>query len=363
SALTHQYNSIAIYNNSWGPADDGQTLIGPGPLTLAALEDGVTNGRGGRGNLYLWAAGNGLQYSDNVNYDGYANSRFTIAVGAVDYNGVQAYYSEPGAAMFITAPSRATSAVGITTTDRLGANGYSSTDCTSQFGGTSSASPLAAGAVALMLQANPNLGWRDVQHILAQTAVKNNPTDSGWITNTAGFHLNHKYGFGRIDAGAAVTAAGTWVNVAPATSASSNVIAVNQTIPDNNSTGVTSSVVIPDNIKLEHVEVVFSATHLYRGNLRVVLTAPSGTQSVLAETRADGGDNYASWKFMTVRNWGESSAGTWSLKVTDGAGGNVGTFDSWQLILHGTPLPSGPTNTPSNTPTATSTATPSNTPT
>ncbi|MEK7327080.1 MAG: S8 family serine peptidase, partial [Chloroflexota bacterium] len=112
SALTHQYNSIAIYNNSWGPADDGQTLIGPGPLTLAALEDGVTNGRGGRGNLYLWAAGNGLQYSDNVNYDGYANSRFTIAVGAVDYNGVQAYYSEPGAAMFITAPSRATSAVG-----------------------------------------------------------------------------------------------------------------------------------------------------------------------------------------------------------------------------------------------------------
>ena len=363
SALTYQYNSIAIYNNSWGPADDGQTLSGPGPLTQAALEDGVTNGRGGRGNIYVWAAGNGLQYSDNVNYDGYANSRFTVAVGAVDYNGVQAYYSEPGAALFVTAPSRATSAVGITTTDILGANGYSTTDCTSQFGGTSSASPLAAGVVALMLQANPNLTWRDVQHILAQTAVKNNPTDSGWITNAAGFYLNHKYGFGRIDAGAAVTAAGTWANAAPATSVSSNIIAVNQTVPDNNSTGVTSSVVIPDNIKLEHAEVVFSATHLYRGNLRLVLTAPSGTQSVLAETHADGGDHYTSWKFMTVRNWGESSAGTWILKVTDGAGGNVGTFDSWQLILHGTALPPGPTSTPSNTPTATATATPSNTPT
>ena len=88
--------SIDIYSNSWGPSDDGATLSGPGPLTLAAMEDGVYNGRGGLGNIYTWAAGNGLQSDDDSNADGYTNSRFTIAVTAVDHNGEQSYYAEPG---------------------------------------------------------------------------------------------------------------------------------------------------------------------------------------------------------------------------------------------------------------------------
>ena len=92
----------------------------------------------------------------------------------------------------------------------------------------------------------------------------------------------------------------------------------------------------PRRSRLEKVEIVLNATHTYRGDLRVVLTSPLGTESVLAETRSDSGDNYSNWVFTTVRDWDEISYGDWTLKVTDGRGGDVGTFDSWQLNFYGT---------------------------
>ena len=76
-----------------------------------------------------------------------------------------------------------------------------------------------------MLEANPNLTWRDVRHILVETSAKNNPTDSDWTVNGAGYEVNHKYGFGSIDAEAAVNAAKTWDTVAPEVSAISKAIA------------------------------------------------------------------------------------------------------------------------------------------
>ncbi|MBO0699046.1 MAG: tandem-95 repeat protein, partial [Zavarzinella sp.] len=103
---------------------------------------------------------------------------------------------------------------------------------------------------------------------------------------------------------------------------------------------VSSSVVLDTNIKLEHVEVVFNATHPYRGDLEVVLTAPSGTKSVLAAQHfADDGDNYTNWVFSTVRDWGELSGGKWTLTVRDRAAGDVGTFNNWQLRVYGTDVP------------------------
>ena len=49
-----------------------------------------------------------------------------------------------------------------------------SNGCTDSHTGTSAAAPLAAGMIALMLQARPCLTWRDVQYILVLTAVKVN---------------------------------------------------------------------------------------------------------------------------------------------------------------------------------------------
>ncbi len=337
-ALIHNYHNNHIFNNSWGPLDDGQRLEGPGILTSLALEDGTTIGRSGLGSIYVWAGGNGLANNDNVNYDGYANSRYTIAVGAVDHNGRQTRYSEPGAPMLITAPSSG-SEVGVTTTDRLSPEGYNENEnCTSTFGGTSSSAPVVSGIIALMLEANPELTWRDVQHVLIQSTVRNDPDDADWLRNGSGKWINHKYGFGLLDAARAVNLAFKWPGIGQAKSYDSEVINVDQAIPAGNLEGVSSTFTVPQNLKLEHVEVIFTATHPYRGDLEIVLTSPDGTNSVLAELRTDYSPDYQDWKFMSVRHWGESSRGAWTLRVADLFQGDdaSGTFDSWQLILYGT---------------------------
>ena len=353
NALGYAQQTIDIYSNSWGPFDDGQRLEGPGPLAAAKLLDGVTNGRGGLGTIFVWAAGNGKVENDNVNYDGWANSRFTIAVSAIDHNGVQSSYSEPGAPILVAAHSSGAGA-GITTTDLIGSPGYSSNEYTSNFGGTSSAAPLVSGIIALMLEANSDLTWRDVQHILVDTATQTDPADSDWFVNGSGRLVNHKYGFGAVDAAAAVASAETWTTVGTEVSAQSGTISVGQTIPDNNPTGLTSQFAMTDDVVIEWVEITFNATHPYRGDLRVELISPDGTSSILATPRDDSNDHYNNWVFTSARHWGESSLGTWTLKVSDQALQDVGTWNSWSLRVHGTegvasPYPRVLAATPSGT--------------
>jgi subtilisin-like proprotein convertase family protein len=338
TALTHQVNAASnadeahVFNNSWGPTDDGQRLETMGPLTAAAIASAVTNGRGGLGTIYVWAGGNGRP-NDNVNYDGYASSRYTIAVGASGGAGNVSYYSETGASLLVNTPSSYT---GGKTTTTEASGGY-----TPNFGGTSSASPLAAGIVALMLETNPGLTWRDVQHILVQTTTKNDPADPGWFQNGANFFFNHDYGFGRVDAAAAVTMASTWINVeAEAVPLLASESSLGISIPDNNPTGISRTLPIAGaiNFKTEHVEVTVNISHAARGNLRIELTSPSGTTSVLAETHNDFGNDYANWMFTTVANWGENPSGSWTLRVIDGTGANTGTLNSWTLTVYGTAL-------------------------
>jgi subtilisin family serine protease len=352
AALTHRLDAIDIYSNSWGGISNGQSISGPGPLTTAALSEGAMMGRGGRGSIYVFAGGNGREVGDNVNYDGYANNRHTIAVAAIDDQGVEASYSEPGASLLVSAFSSSTGHPGITTTDRTGTSGYnlmpsaSGGDYTDNFGGTSAAAPLVSGVVALMLEANPQLTSRDVQHILVHSAAKNDPADSDWVTNGAGLHVNHKYGFGAIDAEAAVNLAETWTSVGPEVSISSGRQDVGQTVPDDSTGGLTQHIMITDEIKLDWVEVVLGATHPARGDLKVELISPSGTSSILADLHDDPNANYYDpnglldgWTFTSARCWDELSAGDWTLKISDLRSGNVGTWDSWALNLYGTAVP------------------------
>jgi len=333
-ALSYENEEIHIYTNSWGPADDGRTLEAPGPLTLAAFENDAYSGRNGLGNLITWAAGNGLGSSDDSNYDGYANSRFTIAVTAINHNGEQSDYAEPGANILVAAHSNG-DGEGITTTDITGSGGYSNGNVTHTFGGTSSATPLAAGVIALVLDANENLTWRDVQHVLVNSARMNDAGDSSWAVNGAGHDVSHKYGFGVVDAGAAVAVAESWVNVGEELNSTYGPYTLATEIPDGNTSWTEYTAVVTDEYSLESVDLIVDISHTYRGDLDIVLVSPSGTESWLAETHSDNGNDYSDWMFSTVRHWDESSLGTWTLKVRDTSSGDNGTIESWELILHG----------------------------
>lgn len=338
NALSHLNNDIDIYSNSWGPSDSGNILGSAGPLILAAFEDDAYNGRNGLGNVITWAAGNGLSNNDDSNLDAYANSRFTISVTAVDHDGDQTNYGEPGANVLIASPSDG-SGVGITTTDLEGSSGYTSSDYTSDFGGTSSATPLVSGIVALMLEANSNLTWRDVQQILVESARKNDASDSGWNTNGAGLDFNHKYGFGVVDAGHAVSLAQTWTTLDPEVNLSSGLITVSQSIPDNDpSNAVTSTYTVSESLVVESVEVIFDADHPYRSDLDVTLISPDGTESELVNyfSNRDSNNDYNDWLFSSVQHWGEISTGTWTLEVYDDGNQDQGTWNDWELVIHGT---------------------------
>jgi subtilisin family serine protease len=82
------------------------------------------------------------------------------------------------------------------TDDRLGNYGYGSGDYVTM-SGTSYSAPTVAGVIALMLQANPNLGFRDAQEILAYSAKLTDPTNTGRAYNGAhdwnggGLHFSH----------------------------------------------------------------------------------------------------------------------------------------------------------------------------
>ena len=336
-ALSHDRQIIDIYSNSWGPSDDGSTLEAPGPLMVAAFESDVSIGRGGLGNIITWAAGNGLQADDNSNYDGYANMRQTIAVTAISHNGDQSYYAEPGANILVAAHSNG-DGEGITTTDNQGGAGYTNSDYTDTFGGTSSATPLVSGVIALMLEANANLTWRDVQHIIVNSARMNDPTDASWSVNGAGHDVSHKYGFGAMDAGAAVALAENWTGVDAAENITSGLRSPGLAIPDNNGVAVTDTYTVTEKLSVEHVEVFVNISHTYRSDLEIILTSPSGTQSVLAEEHSDGSNNFHDWMFSTVHNWDELSTGDWTLSVEDVSGGDSGTFDDWELVIAGVPV-------------------------
>jgi subtilisin-like proprotein convertase family protein len=156
------------------------------------------------------------------------------------------------------------------------------------------------------------------------------------MLNGAGHWINNKYGFGALDTTAAVHAAINWTNVGPETTVTSGTINIDKTIPDENPRGLTSSVTIDRLMKIETVEVVFDATHPLRGDLRVVLTSPDGTQSVLAEEHDDANADFDQWTFTTNRDWDEIAKGTWTLSVIDEDGGNIGTWNSWRLNIYGT---------------------------
>jgi subtilisin-like proprotein convertase family protein/subtilisin family serine protease len=351
-AMLHRNDVIQVKNNSWGGQDTTPSVLeGPGPLMAAAFTAGTTEGRGGLGTIYVFSGGNGRTYGENVNDDGYANQPQVIAVGAVDDRGQQSSFSEPGACLTVCGPSGSGAEIcnggrqRIITTDLLGQDGrnwqfasceMSDRDYTQNFSGTSAAAPLVSGVTALLLQANPLLGWRDVKEILLRSASRVSPADPEWVTNSAGIAHNPKFGGGLVSAERAVQLATNWINLGSQQKISAIQSNLAMPVPDNVSAGITQQFVVTEgNFRVEQACLTLWLPHERYGDLEITLTSPGGISSRLATAHSTAGAGYYGWTFTSVRNWGESPLGTWTLKIADVNPGKTGTLDSAQLDLLG----------------------------
>ncbi|XP_030623096.1 proprotein convertase subtilisin/kexin type 5 [Chanos chanos] len=343
-SLRHQY--IDIYSSSWGPDDDGRTVDGPGPLTRLALENGIRKGRKGRGSIFVWASGNGGRSQDHCSCDGYTNSIYTISLVSTTQSGRKPWYLEEcSSTLATTYSSGETSGIGIVTTDLRH-------QCTDEHSGTSASAPMAAGIIALTLEANPSLTWRDVQHIIVKTSRRGHLSAPDWQTNGAGYDVSHLYGFGLMDAEAMVKEAEGWRQVP------SQHICVENTFqniriisPERvlrsmfKSTGC-SSHRLQQVAYLEHAVVRITITHPHRGDLSITLTSPSGTKSQLLANRPNdhSTEGFQKWEFMTTHCWGERPAGEWILEIRDTPSLRrnsklQGKLIEWSLVLYGTSVP------------------------
>ncbi len=343
-----------ISSNSWGAT----------PMYTQGLDDGgfadqldevyrevVRDGRGGLGTIITQAAGNDDM---DANADGVNASRFTITVAATDSTGGAAWYSNYGASILIAAPAAEV------TTDLTGSAGYDPTDYTDEFGGTSAATPVTSGVIALMLDAAQGLGWRDVQNILAASATLTGASytatapgleeDGIWQSNNAGtwngggYHIHTNYGFGMIDVFNAVRMAEVWSLFGkPQTSANELSVTGRNNFADvtvTGGSGIQRTIEVRDDLTVEHVALTLEVDSEQMMDLKVVLISPDGTKVnvVLDDTKLinpfDAIDGKWTYGIDVLR--GESAQGTWTVKVYDMRGpGTTTLLESAELTIYG----------------------------
>ncbi|MBW1650851.1 MAG: S8 family serine peptidase, partial [Deltaproteobacteria bacterium] len=354
----YQIQNVDIANNSWGfdiPFQDNfnkeyysdyQTVLGYGALY----------GRDGLGTIVIFSAGNQREAGDNVTYHNITSFRSVIAVGSINQEGdigklIQAStpFSTPGSSILVSAPGS-----NINTTSNLlqNQNGSTFQSDFETIQGTSFSAPIVSGIAALMLEASPWLGYRDVQHILAYSAKSFQDDNTQWKFNGAGdwngggLRFSQDYGFGIVDAHAAVRLAETWnqINIADNEYYIDIDKKANIAIQDNKT--ITDTIQINnDAINTEHIEVTLDITHQRIGDLIISLISPGGTESILLNRpgKAPGSGNTdigletenLNFTFTTTNLWGENSYGNWTMKITDAATGKTGTLNQWALSLYG----------------------------
>lgn len=404
AGVLDQYTgNFDIFNYSWGDVQCAMTEYDQ------AFRDKLKAGaslRGGRGAIYLRAAGNDFvgasqtcystaaanaYFLGNANFSEDSVSPYLILVGAVNAAGKVSSYSTPGANLWISATGgeyglkssanniAAELQPAMVTSDFVGCNKgvktlkpglndfnggaglNSGCDHVATMNGTSSASPVSAGAVAMMLSVNPALTWRDVKHILAVTAdvvdanagntihpggTAMNPAghvyQQGWVTNAAGIKFHNWYGFGRINVDKAVAMARTYVSQLGTFKETNNGAAfkynsgnINMALNGGTVTGASSTLSVTENYKIESV-VIRAAVNNCAGAVGLELTSPSGTKSIVMNINSQLLDTaIESHQFMVNAFYNENSAGTWTLKAINPRAGCNATFQNWQLNVYG----------------------------
>lgn len=402
-----------VVNHSWGGAPLYVPENGREEGTFASrLHNAITfaaeTGRGGLGTVQVKAAGNdGL----DVEGEGSQTDRHFIIVGAYrEVDGSASYYSNRGGGLLISAPSSDYSIIGgtgVVTTDLVGRDGYNLAadpggvhDYTDSFGGTSAAAPVVSGVVSLMLDANADLGWRDVREILASSATTPVPFETGqtfvdyfgpvilnegrfafngdtnW--NGGGKHFSPDYGYGAVNAFNAVRMAEVW-NLFGEAKTSANEVAystpvydIDLKVPsprrdiwteenyqsDFDGKPVSFTFEVGGDVRIEHLDFVMTYDFGYKpseafpireqGNLdgwKIRLTSPDGTQvfvdtGVYLERSTSFEGTEQTWTFGFAGFIGEGSAGTWTVEVEDPFARDLGFVRTVQANFYGSEISS-----------------------
>ncbi|MGE4370903.1 MAG: S8 family serine peptidase [Burkholderiaceae bacterium] len=354
-------SGVDVWNNSWTPSLTSFSVRDLGHRYDDVAQQVVEQGRDGLGTVILFSAGNGREDHLNSNDAPTTALPWAIAVAASSQRGELTGYSTPGASVLVTAPG--SDPRSIVTTDRSGSEGYNTlpgaagdynNTAESFFNGTSSASPIAAGVVTLMLQANPQLGYRDVQEILVYSSKRATFLDQSYKAlyngsrdwNGGALFTSDDFGFGHVDALAAVRLAEVWTQQSTA----GNLRVLQGQVADASLAAAAGSIAearafFADDARIEHVLV---DVHLQTGALGAItldLISPSGTVSRLIDTPPQVPDtdplpDNLQVSLMSVRNWGESLAGEWTLRVSNAGDGDTVQLLDWTIRAH-TPETSG----------------------
>ncbi|MBD2361978.1 S8 family serine peptidase [Anabaena minutissima FACHB-250] len=356
------------------------------PLSLrqqAAITRAATQGRNGKGCVVLFAAGNanrpvsGTVYEQNWPNNvlqglttwlgGFGVHSDVMTISASTSMGKKAAYSNwgtnisvcapsnnappgmsfPGKGFLYTQPTIATSLTGrgMLTTDQIGAAGYDLGDFTSNFGGTSSATPVVAGVAALVLSANPDLTAQQVKRILETTAdkiVDPNPDQQLGLYGGTYDNNGHSewFGYGKVNAAKAVQAA-VQMRADQTLTASKQVKVSNSSpveIPDHNQQGIKSAIAISEASTIRDIQVTVNLTHDFLGDLEIYLIAPNN-QQVLLQNRTLGCRTELQTTY-TLRSHpllkqllSQSAKGSWYLWLIDYAPQDTGKLISWELSL------------------------------
>jgi len=344
-------NGADVISCSWGP-EDGDWTDPADPLhaqvvplpdsTRLAIDFAVNQGRGGKGCVVCFAAGNG---NEPVGNDGYASYGKVLAIAACNDMGKKSAYSDSGDAIWCAFPSNETVlprlTAGIWTTDNMGPSGYNpgqaakgdaAGNYTNGFGGTSSACPGAAGVAALILSRNPNLRWDEVREVMKNACDQIDVAGGGY--NAQGHSA--KYGYGRLNAKTAVELA------VPATGPDRIVTATaTKVVPISDFKTSRLEVGVAETAALKGLKVSVDIEHTYIGDLHVSIRppAPSGVGAIALHANTGGGaDNlHATYDQVNTPGLaalvGKKPEGTWALIVKDTAAVDTGRIRSVSLEM------------------------------
>lgn len=383
---------VDIFNMSFG-------RIGEPPTKLTGYEEqiflnGVRKLRSGNGAIYVKAAGNSFVLCHSLsrdinaeigcsstNLDATHSLPYMIVVGAHNAAGRKSSYSSAGANIWVSAPAgedgvrdpalvstdlmgldrglgTLVNAIGgfltLERDDDLNPNG----DYISLMNGTSAAAPNTSGAVAVILEANPDFTWRDVKHVLANSARKIDPDIEAveltidvasktvrlpWIENAAGYSFHNWYGFGAVAIDDVLEFAAEHEPNSIGEFRESGWFELNETldIPDNDLAGVSQTLTVRGLIaeaNIEAVVVEIDWEHEFPNDLGVHLISPEGTRSVIQqvfdEALAVQDMGTFTWRMLSNAFYGENPNGDWRLEVFDADTGDVGQTFSWRLRVY-----------------------------